>query len=168
MVFQVLCTLLSIINYVLLTYTIQRTDRKAIKHLDLFLATMFLIDYSLSLYTAEDRLRAYFHPSALIDLVSIVPPFIYVLISETSQYVWFLGLLRILRASRILRTYRLLSFSETEEKRELTILALGFMNFVFLSASIINALESINKGNRDSPTLERWHDSLYYIMVTFR
>ncbi|KAJ3053087.1 hypothetical protein HK097_005060, partial [Rhizophlyctis rosea] len=167
MVFQVLCTLLSIINYVLLTYTIQRTDRKAIKHLDLFLATMFLIDYSLSLYTAEDRLRAYFHPSALVDLVSIVPPFIYVLISETSQYVWFLGLLRILRASRILRTYRLLSFSETEEKRELTILALGFMNFVFLSASIINALESINAGRKDSPTLERWHDSLYYIMVTF-
>ncbi|KAJ3286896.1 hypothetical protein HK104_008842 [Borealophlyctis nickersoniae] len=167
MIFQVVCTLLAIINYVLLTYSIQRTDRKHIKYLDLFLASMFLIDYALSLYTAEDRLRAYFNPSALIDLVSIVPPFIYVLISETSQYVWFLGLLRILRASRILRTYRLLSFSETEEKRELTILALGFTNFVFLSASIINALESINAGSKDNPTLMHWHDSLYYIMVTF-
>ncbi|KAI9096539.1 hypothetical protein DFS34DRAFT_680664 [Phlyctochytrium arcticum] len=167
MVLQVLCTLVAIVNYVLLTYSIQRSDRRHIKYLDLFLATMFLFDYSLSLYTAEDRLRFYFNPGSLVDLLSIVPPFVYVLISETSQYVWFLGLLRILRASRILRTYRLLSFSETEEKRELTILALTFTNFVFLSASIINALESINATKTDHPSLSNWHDSLYYIMVTF-
>ncbi|RKO91275.1 hypothetical protein BDK51DRAFT_27124 [Blyttiomyces helicus] len=146
MVFQVLCTVLAIVNYVLLTYQVGRADRKLIKYVDLFLATMFLIDYSLSMYTAEDRLRYYFDPSSLIDLVSIIPPFVYVIISETSQ---------------------LLSFSETEEKRELTILALSFTNFVFLSASIINALESINAGKKDDPTLLHWHDSLYYIMVTF-
>ncbi|KND04243.1 uncharacterized protein SPPG_01674 [Spizellomyces punctatus DAOM BR117] len=167
MVFQVVCTLLAIVNYVLLTYSIHRTDRRHIKYLDLFLASMFLIDYSISLYTSEDRLRFYFNPGSLVDLLSIVPPFVYVLISETSQYVWFLGLLRILRASRILRTYRLLSFSETEEKRELTILALSFMNFVFLSASIINALESIHNQQINTASLSNWHDSLYYIMVTF-
>ncbi|KAI9009874.1 hypothetical protein BC832DRAFT_597262 [Gaertneriomyces semiglobifer] len=167
MIFQVLCTVAAIVNYVLLTYSIQRRDRRHIKYFDLFLAAMFLLDYMLSFYTAEDCLRFYFNPGSLIDLLSIVPPFVYVLISETSQYVWFLGLLRILRASRILRTYRLLSFSETEEKRELTILALTFMNFVFLSASIINALESIHQGKPDDASLENWHDSLYYIMVTF-
>ncbi|KAI8917846.1 hypothetical protein DFJ77DRAFT_458043 [Powellomyces hirtus] len=167
MVFQVGCTLFAIVNYVLLTYSIQRADKRLIKYLDLFLATMFLFDYAISFYTSEDRLRFYFNPASLVDLFSIVPPFVYVLISETSQYVWFLGLLRILRASRILRTYRLLSFSETEEKRELTILALSFMNFVFLSASIINALETINSTRVDSASLNNWHDSLYYIMVTF-
>ncbi|KAJ3166328.1 hypothetical protein HDU88_003552 [Geranomyces variabilis] len=167
MVFQVGCTLFAIINYVLLTYSIQNADKRLVKHLDLFLASMFLLDYAISFYTSEDRLQFYFNPASLVDLFSIVPPFVYVLISETSQYVWFLGLLRILRASRILRTYRLLSFSETEEKRELTILALSFMNFVFLSASIINALETINLTTSDHPSLSNWHDSLYYIMVTF-
>ncbi|KAJ3024231.1 hypothetical protein HKX48_004504 [Thoreauomyces humboldtii] len=167
MVFQVGCTLVAIINYVLLTYSIQRSERNHIKYLDLFLATMFLADYAISFYTSEDRLRFYFNWASLVDLFSIVPPFVYVLISDTSQYVWFLGLLRILRASRILRTYRLLSFSETEEKRELTILGLSFMNFVFLSASIINALETINSAKADDASLSNWHDSLYYIMVTF-
>ncbi|KAI8823680.1 uncharacterized protein EV422DRAFT_612156 [Fimicolochytrium jonesii] len=167
MVFQVACTLFAIVNYVLLTYSIGRQDKRLIKYLDLWLATMFLMDYALSFYTSEDRLRFYFNIASLVDLFSIVPPFVYVLISETSQYVWFLGLLRILRASRILRTYRLLSFSETEEKRELTILGLSFLNFVFLSASIINALESIHASSVDNASLENWHDSLYYIMVTF-
>ncbi|KAJ3116213.1 hypothetical protein HDU96_010157 [Phlyctochytrium bullatum] len=147
--------------------TIQRADRKLIKILDVVLAVIFLIDYSLSLYTAEDRLAFYFNVSSLIDLVSIVPPFVYFLVKEGTQFVWFLGLLRILRASRILRTYRLLSFSETEEKRELTIAALSFCNFIFLSASVINALETLNASKRVDATLTTWHDSLYYIMVTF-
>ncbi|KAJ3196487.1 hypothetical protein HK101_008783 [Irineochytrium annulatum] len=167
MIFQVLSTAVAIVNYVMLTYSIQRDDRSHIKVIDLLLATIFLSDYAISMYIAEDRLAFYFNFSSLVDLVSIVPPFVYVFVSETSQYVWFLGLLRILRASRILRTYRLLSFSETEEKRELTIVALTFCNFIFLSASVINALETINADKKSDPTLTTWHDSLYYIMVTF-
>ncbi|KAI9331668.1 hypothetical protein DFJ73DRAFT_856791 [Zopfochytrium polystomum] len=167
MIFQVLATAVAIFNYVFLTYAIQRDDRKHIKILDVVLAFIFLMDYAISMYIAEDRLAFYFNPSSLVDLVSIVPPFIYVFVSESSQFVWFLGLLRILRASRILRTYRLLSFSATEEKRELTIAALSFCNFVFLAASIINALETINASRKSDPSLTHWHDSLYYIMVTF-
>jgi hypothetical protein len=168
MVFQVICTIIAIINYVLLTYSIQRADRMVIKDLDVALAFIFLADYALSMYIAEDRLAFYFNFSSLVDLMSIVPPIVYFFVSESSKYVWFLGLLRIMRASRILRTYRLLSFSETEEKRELTIVALTFCNFVFLSASVINALETINVDKKTDPTLQTWHDSLYYIMVTFR
>ncbi|KAJ1550423.1 hypothetical protein HK096_007013 [Nowakowskiella sp. JEL0078] len=167
MVFQVLCTIFAIINYILLTYSIQRTDRKLIKIIDIILATFFLMDYCLSFYIADDRLRFYFDPTSLIDLMSVVPPFVYVFVSDTSKYVWFLGLLRIFRASRILRTYRLLSFSESEEKREMTILGLTFLNFVFLSASIINALETLEIDLKQPPSLLYWHDSLYYIMVTF-
>lgn len=167
MIFQVLATIIAIGNYVFLTYSIHREDRKLVKHLDVALAFIFLMDYSVSIYIAEDRLAFYFNVSSMIDLVSIVPPFIYVFVSESSQFVWFLGLLRILRASRILRTYRLLSFSVTEEKRELTIAALSFFNFIFLSASIINALENINLNHKTEASLTYWHDSLYYIMVTF-
>ncbi|KAJ3334230.1 hypothetical protein HDU76_006602 [Blyttiomyces sp. JEL0837] len=167
MIFQVICTIIAIGNYVFLTYAIQREERSQIEILDLCLALIFLMDYSISMYIAEDRLAFYFNWASMVDLVSIVPPIVYVLVSKTSQYVWFLGLLRILRASRILRTYRLLSFSETEERRELTIAALSFCNFIFLSASVINALETLNVNYKKDPSLVYWHDSLYYIMVTF-
>ncbi|KAJ3091828.1 hypothetical protein HK102_013290 [Quaeritorhiza haematococci] len=167
MIFQVLCTVVAILNYIILTYRDENHDKKAMKWLDVGLATVFLFDYMISLYTAEDRLRFYFHPSSLIDLLSIIPPFVYVFIKKTDKFVWFLGLLRILRATRVLRTYRLISFQESEERRELTILALSFVNFLFLSASIINALETLEGNHRDPPSLTTWHDSLYYIMVTF-
>ena len=168
MFFQVACTSIAIINYILLTYGIQSEERKNVKRLDLFLAVMFAIDYSIGMYTSDDRLRFYFHPTSLADLLSIVPPFVYVFMSDSSTYIWFLGILRIMRASRILRTYRLVSFSETEERRELTILGLTFFNFLFLSASIINAFEVLQKDHQEQKaSLLKWHDCLYYIMVTF-
>ena len=125
-----------------------------------------MIDFILSLYTAEDALMVYFSWQSMIDLISIVTPFI-VLSNIPGQYVWFVGMIRIFKATRINRTYKLLSFSQSDETRELTLFALNLFNFIFLSASIINATESLVIAGQP-PTLTRWHDSLYYIMVTFR
>ncbi|TPX38239.1 hypothetical protein SmJEL517_g00214 [Synchytrium microbalum] len=166
MMFQVLCTVISIINYIILTYRVVREEHRNIKRLDLFLAMVFLSDYTISLYMAEDRLKYYYHPMSLIDLLSILPPIVYYIVKDVSSSVWFLGLVRIFRATRILRTYRLVSFSQSEESRELVILGLTFVNFLFLSASIINALESLEIEHGPA-SLSSWHDSLYYIMVTF-
>lgn len=169
MFFQVFCTTVSIVNYVLLTYSIGREDKKAVKRIDVALAAAFAVDYAIGLYTADDRLRYYFDLSSLADLISIVPPFVYLYVNESTSYVWFLGVLRILRASRILRTYRLVSYQESEVRREFTILGLTFINFLFLSASIINALEVVQSEKDFKPaSLRNWHDCLYYIMVTFR
>nr|KAJ3422998.1 hypothetical protein HK105_004957 [Polyrhizophydium stewartii] len=171
MVFQVFCTILAIINYVMLTYLVhysERNERKLIKNLDLFYAAIFLLDYALSFYTAEDRLRFYIHYLSLIDLLSIVSPFVFVLITSDTKFVWFVGLIRIFRATRILRTYRILAFSQSEETRELTAFVLNFANFIFFSASVINATESLVVTWNKPASLLNWHDSLYYIMVTFR
>ena len=108
MIFQVFCTIVAIVNYIILTYAIQRTDRKLVKRLDVSLAIIFAIDYGISLYTAEDRLRFYFNPSSLIDLLSIIPTFVYFLVRDSGNYVWFVGLLRILRATRVLSEFILL------------------------------------------------------------
>lgn len=169
MVFNVFVTILAIINYVLLTYLARRedrNDRKTVKNLDLAYAGVFLIDFFLSLYTAEDALKMYFQWSSIIDLVSIVTPFV-VISNIPGQYVWFVGLIRIFKATRINRTYKILSFSQSEETRELTLFILNFLNFIFFSTSIINATETLVDAWRSPPTLLNWHDSLYYIMVTF-
>ncbi|KAJ1330098.1 hypothetical protein BSLG_009730 [Batrachochytrium salamandrivorans] len=107
------------------------SQRKLIKNMDLFYAAIFLVDYSLSFYIAEDRLRFYINYLSLIDLLSIVSPFVFVLVSSDTKFVWFVGLIRIFRATRILRTYRILAFSQSEETRELTAFILNFANFVF-------------------------------------
>ncbi|KAI8909098.1 hypothetical protein EDD86DRAFT_226803 [Gorgonomyces haynaldii] len=170
MMFQVLVTVLAIINYVSLTYLVNKEDqdeRTTIKDLDLFYSVIFLFDYVLSFYIADDRLKFYFNPMSLVDLISIVTPFVYLFVRNPTKYVWFLGLIRVFRATRILRTYRLLSFSQSEETRELVTFSLNFVNFVFFSASVINACETLVDVWDRPATLKNWHDSLYYIMVTF-
>lgn len=169
MMLQVTCTFLAIINYVLLTYLANKDDRDErtlIKNLDIGYASFFLLDYCLSFYIAEDRLQFYANPMSLIDLLSIVSPFVYLFIASPTKYVWFIGFIRIFRATRIMRTYRILAFAQSEETRELTIFVLNFLNFIFFSASIINATEALNF-QPEIASLQNWHDSLYYIMVTF-
>ena len=169
MVLQVTCTFLAIINYVALTYLALRDDRDErtlIKNLDLAYACFFLLDYVLSFYIAEDRLAFYAQPMSLVDLMSIVSPFVYLFVASPTKYVWFIGFVRIFRATRIMRTYRLLAFAQSEETRELAIFTLNFINFIFFSASVINATEALEFAP-EPPTLKRWHDSLYYILVTF-
>lgn len=169
MMLQVTCTFLAIINYVLLTYLANKDDRDEralIKNLDVGYACFFLLDYCLSFYIAEDRLQFYANPMSLIDLMSIVSPLVYVFVASPTKYVWFVGFIRIFRATRIMRTYRILAFAQSEETRELTIFVLNFLNFIFFSASIINATEALNY-DPEEPSLRNWHDSLYYIMVTF-
>ncbi|KAI8926291.1 hypothetical protein BC831DRAFT_457242 [Entophlyctis helioformis] len=154
MVFQVFCTVLAIVNYVMLTYLVHREDRgqrKLIKNLDLLYAAVFLVDYSLSFYIAEDRLRFYFHYTSLVDLVSIVSPFVFVLVASDTKFVWFVGLIRIF----------------LRRDAELTAFILNFLNFIFFSASVINATETLVMQWSAPPSLLNWHDSLYYIMVTF-
>lgn len=119
------------------------------------------------MYIADDALQFFFHYMSLLDLVSIVTPFIYLLVQIPSKYVYFLGLLRISRAARVLRTYRLLSFAQSEETREIVTFGLNFLNFIFFSASMINATESIVGLDDAKADFKNWHDSLYYIMVTF-
>jgi ABC-type multidrug transport system fused ATPase/permease subunit len=136
MILQVTCTALAIGNYVALTYLASRADRDErtlIKNLDIFYATVFMADYFLSFYIAEDRLLFYLNPMSLIDLLSIVTPFVYLFVASPTKYVWFIGFVRIFRATRILRTYRLLSFTQSEQSRELTLFVLNFLNFVFFS-----------------------------------
>jgi hypothetical protein len=169
MVLQVTCTFLAIINYVALTYLAlkdDRDERTLIKNLDLFYACFFLLDYFLSFYIAEDRLSYFAQPMSLVDLMSIVSPFVYLFVASPTKYVWFIGFVRIFRATRIMRTYRLLAFAQSEETRELAFFTLNFINFIFFSASVINATEALEFAP-EAPSLKKWHDSLYYILVTF-
>jgi hypothetical protein len=170
------CILASIINYVALTYHTLPTETSigtlpySVALADIFFGSVFLADYLLTFYAAEDRLRYYFTLGSFFDLLTIIPALVWLAAPSTEQSLWYLGIWRLLKSGRILKTYKILSFTQSEEKREMTILALMGFVFLFFSASAINAIEilAVNNGHDVKPSLTNWHDSLYFIVVTFR
>jgi len=167
---------LSIINYVLLTYHTLPSETKigtlpySVAIADIFFGVVFLADYLLAFYAAEDRLRYYFTWGSLFDLLTIIPALVWIVAPSTEESLWYLGIWRVLKSGRILRMYKILSFDHSEATRELAILGLMGGIFLFFSASAINAIEilAVNMGDDVKPSLTKWHDSLYFIIVTFR
>ncbi|KAJ3255511.1 hypothetical protein HK103_006236 [Boothiomyces macroporosus] len=121
---QLVVTILSIGNYVSLTYLANTTDindQNIIKTLDMIYSSIFFVDYILAFYISEDKLKFYCTLMSLIDLLSIVTPYIYLFVVSPTKFVWFIGFVRVFRAVRILKIYRILSFAQTETTRELTV-----------------------------------------------
>ena len=174
LIFQVVLTLAAIVNYVLLTYHTlpdeTQANSNAVLAVDFTLGLFFLADYALTFYSAEDRLAFYFSLGSFVELVAILPTLAYPFAVDTGTSLWYLGVWRILKAGRIVRTYKILSFSQSEERRELTILGLLVFSFLFFSASMVNLLEvmSVLDNTKDNPRLTNWHDAFYFIIVTFR
>ncbi|KAJ3274290.1 hypothetical protein HDV01_003134 [Terramyces sp. JEL0728] len=169
MFLQLVVTILSIGNYVSLTYLANTTDindQNIIKTLDMIYSSVFLVDYFLGFYISEDKLKFYCTLMSLIDLLSIITPYIYLFVVSPTKFVWFIGFVRVFRAVRILKIYRILSFAQTETTRELTVFALNFFTFIFFSTSLINATEALDFGQAP-PTMRNWHDALYFIIGTF-
>ncbi|KAJ3082330.1 hypothetical protein HK102_001778, partial [Quaeritorhiza haematococci] len=169
LILQTFFTIVAIVNYVVLTYkTIDLKTFNNIILVDGVLAFLFMADYIISFYAAEDRLKFFFSVASLIDLITIVPAlvalfFSYEIITDQSILIY---VLRLLRALRILRTYRLLSFAQTEERRQLILVLLTVLTFLFLAASIINIMETIPNIPQEKADLTRWHDSMWYMVVT--
>lgn len=174
LIFQVACTFVAIINYVLLTYHTlpeeERADSQSVFLIDFLLGLVFLADYVLTFYAAEDRLAYYFSPASATELIAIVPTMVYPIAPNAETSLWYLGVWRILKALRVVKTYKVLSFSQSETKRELWILGLFVFTFLFFAASLVNMLEVLNtlEGTAVQPRLTNWHDAFYFIVVTFR
>ncbi|KAJ3318004.1 hypothetical protein HDV06_000997 [Boothiomyces sp. JEL0866] len=161
MFLQLLVTILSIGNYVSLTYLANSNDindQNIIKTLDMVYSSVFFVDYILAFYISEDKLKFYCTIMSLIDLLSIVTPYIYLFVVSPTKFVWFIGFVRVFRAVRILKIYRILSFAQTETTRELTVFALNFFTFIFFSTSLINATEALDFGQA-VPSMKNWHDA---------
>lgn len=73
--------------------------------LDILLVIIFGLDYILSIYTAEDKLKYIFSVNGIIDLLSVVPA----LIPASTIDLKFLQVIRILR---VVRVFKLDKYSE--------------------------------------------------------
>ncbi|EQC41502.1 hypothetical protein SDRG_01469 [Saprolegnia diclina VS20] len=106
--------------------------------------TLFLLDYLLRLYAADNMETYVFSPLAMIELVSIPSQFVDVVFSEAQNrdnYILF-GAMKCLRPFRCLRCFRLLSFAKTARMRETGMLFFAVLAIIICFGAVQQAMEA--------------------------
>ncbi|RAP33889.1 ion transporter [Candidatus Marinamargulisbacteria bacterium SCGC AG-410-N11] len=135
--------------------------------LEIVLVCIFTIEYGLRWYASKNRFRYITNIYSMIDLISILPTILIVVLPPTTAYIGFAKLLRMVRVFRVMRLLRFTSknhflFSEVSShllhimRLFLSILVLFFVGsvlFWYVEAGV-------------NPELESFFDAFYYIVVT--
>lgn len=147
-----------------------KTTNKVFNIIDIITVTIFIIDYSLRVFTADIKLKKGvgsffiypFTPMAIIDLLSILPA-----ITVIHNSFKLLKLLRLLRAFKALRVLRFLRYSKSfellinvfkQEKRVLGAVASVAVAYVIISALIIY--------NVEPETFNTFFDAVYWATIS--
>eukprot|EP01103_Thecamoeba_quadrilineata_P011852 TRINITY_DN2931_c0_g1_i5.p1 TRINITY_DN2931_c0_g1~~TRINITY_DN2931_c0_g1_i5.p1 ORF type:complete len:879 (+),score=179.64 TRINITY_DN2931_c0_g1_i5:37-2673(+) len=159
LVFQIGISILACFTYVLELYIWEDWPRQPIiiDLMEIGFALFFFLDYIISFYVAKDSLRFFFTFMSFIDLGSILP-ILEVFFPRSGLHSW-LGFFRPLR---LLRAYRLLSFSTNSVQRQIFVVVLTGLSLIFCSTCIIQKVETFY-ANRQL----MFHEALYFIVVTF-
>eukprot|EP00160_Parvularia_atlantis_P000109 Unigene10094_Nuclearia_a/m.30810 Unigene10094_Nuclearia_a/g.30810 ORF Unigene10094_Nuclearia_a/g.30810 Unigene10094_Nuclearia_a/m.30810 type:complete len:1081 (+) Unigene10094_Nuclearia_a:45-3287(+) len=167
---QAYFTVASLIFYIVGTYTRRIAYAgQVLQALQMFCAFFFMVDYMLLMLVAQDRLRFFFTIYSIIDLLSIMPAFTLFFLPPSLIGVNLFEVILVLPALRILRFDRILYFTKSEVQREVGLLALPFLSLMFLSTSVINAIQSFYDANSipaNPADISLFHDALYFIIVT--
>ena len=116
--FQSLLSLFACIVYVINTYYEDSDDNQdTFEVLEIVIAILFSVDYLLGFYAVKHKKKFMMNPLNIIDLVTILPVFIYLLSESESQSTdfAFARLLRVVRVIRVLRLYRLFTVRDYTE-----------------------------------------------------
>lgn len=133
------------------------------------LVAIFGVDYLFQFLISEDRLAYVLSFFSLVDLISVPPMLLPILIDPHLQnpLVEFFMTLRVLR---ILKVYKLLIFSASEIQRRMISLGLTFGILVYLSAAFVSAMEryyTVANFPVQPASLQNFHDSLYFMVASF-
>ena len=74
---------------------------------EIFIASVLLIDYFLRIYGSEKRTKYVFGLHGLINIITILPTFLLIILPELSPS---LKLIKLVKYSRLLRVFRFLRF----------------------------------------------------------
>ena len=144
---------------VLLAYTDNPTLVKGFRVLEVFITLIFLAEYVLRLWVAENRWRHVVQPFSVVDLIAIVPLFL------PGTY---LQLLRIFRLLRILHFIRYLRgphfFFGSTSMKNLIVVRIFFtlIAIIFVSAGLVFYAERGAEGSH----FQTYADAVYFSIVT--
>ena len=148
------------------TYRLPAALSAALWTTEVAIAAVFLVEYGLRLYAAEDRLAEFLDAYALVDLVAILPTLAIVAL-PLSPAVASAGFLRVVRVVRVLRFYRFTRDAEfffgTLSDNALRAMKLGLTVLVlfFVAAGLFYSAE-----HAANPEVETFGDAFYYVVVT--
>lgn len=151
--------------YVLETYPLSSTFHAVFWDIEVAIATVFLVEYLLRLYGADDRVAEFLNAYTMADLIAILPTFL-VIILPASAAVASVGFLRAIRVVRVLRFYRFTRDAEfffgtiSDNALRALKLLLTVLVLLFVSAGLFYSAE-----HTANPAVRTFGDAFYYIVV---
>ena len=161
-----LLNLLFVCLFVVETYPVADRFQDLLWTAEVAIAGVFMVEYVLRLYGAENRVAEFLNGYTMIDLLAILPTLLLVAF-PASVFAVNVGFLRILRIVRFLRFYRFTQDAEfffgTVSDNTLRAMKLLLTILVLLSASaglFYSAEHAVN------PNVDTFGDAFYYTVVT--
>ena len=152
--------------FVAQTYPVSQTTASLLWHFEVGIVLVFVAEYVLRLYAAQNRVAEFSNPYSIVDLLSVVPT-LSVLLVASPVVLLNAGFLRALRVIRVLRFYR---FTQDEEfffgtvsvstLRTMKLLLTVLITFFVFAGLFYSAEHRIN------PDVNNFGDAFYYMVVT--
>ncbi|GMH39325.1 hypothetical protein BSKO_07223 [Bryopsis sp. KO-2023] len=128
---------------------------------ELVCCLFFALEYSLRFYVTEFRLSYFLSWESAIDLITIVPPLMNLMLWHESLHsleFGFFRFIRLLRLLRILRVHRLMAHGDSLVHRKVMVLVFTMISLVFCAAG--GFLET------EFEQMSSFHDALYWASIT--
>ena len=160
--------LLYVVLFIINTYPISIDTKTFIWRLEVFVAGLFLIEYSLRLYGAPERWVHIKDAYSIIDLVAIVPALI-LLAVPSSFFLYDLRFIQIIRVLAVFRIFRFLRFI-AKDHLLFGIISLEMLNVARLITTII-IIFFVYSGlfyfveNLVNPEVQNFGDAFYFTVV---
>ena len=145
---------------------LNETYRHLFYYLEWVFTIIFTIEYALRLYVVRKKIKYALSFFGIIDLLSILPTYISLLVTGT-QY------LLVIRALRLLRVFRIFKLGKYMKEADVIVAALKasrskitvFLLFVLIVVTIMGSIMYLVEGERN-PTFTSIPRSIYWAIVT--
>ncbi len=144
-------------NFVIETYDISAAFRQILKVAEAVIISIFIIEYLLRFWVAQNKVRHFFSLYSLIDLLAILPFFF-------ATQVEFLRVVRVFRFLRLLRFYhphRILARFTNEDVFLASRLFFTFFTIIFISSGLLYHIE--NPANPEK--FSNFFDAFYFSFI---
>ncbi|WP_254521438.1 ion transporter [Natrinema caseinilyticum] len=147
------------------TYPLSSSVRTVLWNAEVAIAVVFLLEYVLRLYGAENRLAEALNVYSAIDLIAILPTLL-VVVWPGAATVASVGFLRVIRVVRVLRFYRFTQDAEfffgtiSDNALRALKLLLTVLVLFFVSAGLFYSAE-----HAANPAVDTFGDAFYYVVV---
>ncbi|NEP13482.1 MAG: ion transporter [Symploca sp. SIO2C1] len=151
--------LLSSVIFVADTYPIPTSLRIILDRIDYCILIIFVVEYLIRFWCAETKISFLFHPLSIIDLVAIIPFFIW---STNIRFIRILRWFRILRLIRFINLKIYFLHITTEDGVIFARILFTLFTIVFIFSGLIYQVEhGVNSGR-----FRTFLDAVYFSIVT--